>query len=179
MASGSRPAVDYNITVVRHVTKKQVLRRLGVVTTDLGPLTYRQAESYAMDRGGSDYSVPTVVQVSRLGHAIVVYQPLGSRAFFHAKRMSGHALMASFITDVNLDTYLKVARHGTTIRQFDAMFRPPRKGALPEEQGLHFGAPRGNLFARSWALIERVTLTHVSQTWFKQPHPTYVLKGRS
>lgn len=177
--SGIMPADTYDITVLRGVTTKQVLRRLGTVKKDLGPRTWRQAANYAAVRGDRFYSMPTVVQVARLGHAVVVYEPVSARGFFHAHRMTAHALMASFITDVDLDTYVKVARDGALVRKFDPLFGPPRQGALPQEQGLHFGAHHGNVFRRSWAFLERITLTHISRHWFRKPHPTYVLHGRT
>ncbi|HEX3221996.1 MAG TPA: hypothetical protein VHR35_05450 [Nocardioides sp.] len=177
--SGLMPADTYGVTVLRGVRPKQVLRRLGTVEKDLGLRTWRQASGFAFHRMHADYSMPTVVQVTRLGHAVVAYEPVSDRAFFHAHRMTPHALMASFITDVDLDTYLKVARHGSLVRKFDPLLTPPRRGALPEERGLHFGARHGNVFKRSWAFLERITLTHITRHWFGRPHPTYVLRGRS
>lgn len=176
-ADGSYPSDTYTITVLRGASTHQVLHRLGIVKLRLGQQTFRQAEKYALDHLRADYSSPPVVQVSRLGSAVVVYEPLGARAFFHPKRMTPHALMASFTTDVDLDTYLRVARDGRIIRSIDPMSRPSRNGRLPEERGLHFGARHGNPFARSWALIERLTLTHITRSWFRAPHPTYVLRG--
>jgi hypothetical protein len=173
------PGDTYDITVLRGVTAHQVLRRLGQVRKDLGRMTYRKATDYALDRLAPDLSAPTVVQVSRLGHAVVVYESVSARGFFHSDKLTRHARLASFITDVDLDTYVKVARHGANVRRFDPGFRPPKAGALPEERGLDFGEKGGNLFERSWAFIERITMTHISEAWFDQPHPTYVLRWRS
>jgi Family of unknown function (DUF6461) len=179
-ATGLRPADTYDITVLRGVTAHQVLRRLGQLRKELGAMTYQKATDYALDRlDTSDYSTPTVVQVSRLGHSVVVYEPVSDRGFFHSHKLTRHASLASFITDVDLDTYVKVARDGSNVRRFDPSFRPPRAGALPEERGLHFGEKGGNVFERSWAFIERITLTHVSRAWFDRPHPTYVLRWRT
>lgn len=177
--SGLMPADIDDVTVLRGVKSKQVLRRLGTVKKDLGLRTWRQASGYAFDRMHADYSMPEVVQVTRLGHAVVVYEPVSDRAFFHAHRMTSRALMASFIADVDLDTYVKVARHGSVVRTFDPLSTPPRRGALPEEKGLHFGARHGSVFKRSWAFLERITPTHITRHWFRRPHPTYGLRGRS
>jgi len=173
-----RPADTYAITVVRGATKKQVLRRLGVVRTELGDLTHQQASEYAQNRMNG-WGFPRVIQVTKLGPAVVVFEPWTARGFFKAHRLTRRARLASFITDVDLDTYVKVEKHQTRIRAFDPLFRPPRQGALPQEQGLHFGARHSNVFAQSWAFLERITLIHLSRAWINEPHPTYVFRGRN
>lgn len=85
---------------------------------------------------------------------------------------------AHFTTTVELDTYLTVARRGKVVRFFDAGFRPPRRGALPEESGLDWGARRQNTHATAWAFLERVTRIRVSREWFEGAHPAFVFRGK-
>jgi hypothetical protein len=174
-----RPSDTYNISIIRGLTVKQVRHRLGIVRQRLGLMRPKPAENFALDHATRFYETPTIVQIQRLGHAVVVYQPMGSdRTFFRAARISKHALLASFITDVELDTYVEVARNGKVIRQFDSGFRPPRRGALPQEKGLPFGSLKVDIWDTSWAFLERVTLTHISHEWFTTRHPTYWMWGR-
>jgi hypothetical protein len=172
------PGDTYDITIIRGLTRHQVLHRLGVVKRDLGRLTPGQATNFGHVR--HDYSIPTVVQVSRLGRAIVVWQPGGARAFFHESRLSrGTARTADFITDVDDDTFLKIARHGRVVCSFDSYDRPPCRAAVPQVKGLHFGGRHNDPDKTSWALLERVSLIHVTRAWFRRTHPTFVLRGRS
>lgn len=172
------PGDTYDITIIRGLTRHQVLHRLGVVKRDLGRLTASQA----MDYGGisADYSRPTVVQVSRLGHAVVVWQPGGYRAFFHEVRLSrGKARTADFTTDVDDDTFVKIARHGRVVCRFDSYDRPPCRATVPRVKGLHFGSRHNDPDKTSWALLERVSLIHITRSWFRGTHPTFVLRGRT
>ena len=122
-----------------------------------------------------DYLGPAVVQVERLGSAVVIFQRSGFAVSTAIKKLSGKSLVASFSTTVEYDTYATIARRSKVIRQFDVGFKPPKNGALPEEAGLDFGAKHQNIWATAWALNERVTRIHLSQGWFEGPHPTYVL----
>jgi hypothetical protein len=172
------PGDTYDLTIIRGLSPHQVLHRLGVVRRDLGRLTPGQAMDYG--KLGPGYSIPTVVQVSHLGHAVVVWQPGGARAFFHESRLSrGKVRTADFITDVDDDTFLKIARHGHLVCHFDAYDRPPCRAAVPQVEGLHFGRRHDDPDKTSWALLERVSLIHVTRSWFRGTHPTFVLRGRS
>ena len=172
------PSDTYSITVVRGKRVPAVLRSLGVVRRELGRRTPDDAATWMFDHGNHNTLMfPAVVQVQRLGHATVIYQPWGFRASTRMRRLSGKGIAADFGTNVELDSYATVARRGKVIRMFDVMFKPPRRGALPEERGLDFGARRQNQFATAWAFLERLTLTHISREWFEGKHPTYVLRG--
>ena len=172
----STPSDTYAVTVVRGATVRQVMHRLGHVRKDLGRMTFADASGWSLDRMDDDYSMPTVIQVCKVGPAVVVLEPWSARGFSRAHRITRKARLASFITDIELDTYVKVEKHQHLLRRFDTGFRPPRKGALPEEKGLHFGR-KGNQFARSWAFLERLTLIHLSHSWVDRSHPTYVFRG--
>ncbi len=175
-----RPSDTYDITIVRGLSKRQVLHRLGGIHRRLGRRTHVQAADYVLDHVDRFFSGPPVVQVSKLAGAVVIYQPYGFRAAFRPSRMTKHGgFMADFNTTVELDTYVTVARNGRVIRAFDPFFKPPRKGALRAEKGLHFGALHGNVFRQSWAFLERLTRRHITRPWFAEPHLTYVLRGRS
>ena len=117
-----------------------------------------------------------MVQVHKLGPAVFVYSPYDFRPFDRIRRLSTKGIAADFTTTVELDTYVTVARRGKQIRQFDSGFKPPKQGALPEEKGLDFGAKGQNIFATSWAFLERLTRIHVTRDWFEGDHPTYVLR---
>jgi len=177
--SAEDPSDTYEITIVRgKKTAARVLQDLGAVRKELGKMTPDQALAYEIDHVSmDDYVGPEVVQVERLGPAVVIYQPYGFTASSRIEALSSRSLVASFETTVELDTYVTVARRGKVIRQFDAGFKPPAHGALPEEAGLDFGAKRQNIWATAWAFDERVTRIHLSREWFDSPHPTYVLKG--
>jgi hypothetical protein len=174
-----RPADTYAITIIRGLTVHQVRHRLGPTRQRLGALTPRAADNFALEHSTRSFAPASVVQVQQLGPAVVVYQPAGmARAFFKARRISRHALLAAFITDIELDTSVEVARHGRIIRSFDPLFRPPRQGALPQEKGLPFGVPKVDVWDTSWAFLERVTRIHLSHEWFGGTHRTYWLWGR-
>ena len=125
----------------------------------------------------ADYSMPRVAQVQRRGHAVMVYLPYGFLDDELLAGLSRRGVATAFFTDVELDTYVTVARDGTVVRQFDAGFQPPREGRLAAERGLDWGKKRQNVWATAWAFNERVTRTHLSREWFEGAHPTYVLKG--
>jgi hypothetical protein len=175
--SGEDPTDTYEITIVRgKKSVARVIHDLGAVRKQLGEMTPEQAETYQFDHTSmDDYIGPDVVQVERLGPAVVIFQPYGFTASSRIEGLSSRSLVASFETTVELDTYVTIARRGKVIRQFDVGFKPPAHGALPEEAGLDFGAKHQNIWATAWALNERVTRIHLSQEWFESTHPTYVL----
>lgn len=177
------PSDTYDVAVVRGLGVRQVLRIIGPVQRQLDDLTPEQAMDYVFDHTSApphqEISWPTVVQVHRLGHAVVIYLPyafLPSRA---VARLSRRGVTAEFSTTVEYDTYVTVAKRGRIVRSFDAGFRPPRRGALPAEEGLDWGHRRQNIWATAWAFNERLTRTHVSRAWFDGSHPTYVLERTS
>jgi hypothetical protein len=169
----STPTDTYDYLIVRGKTVKQVLRNLGDVQKKLGERTPSEAEEAFFDHFDT---WPSVAQVQKLGPAVFVYVPYDFRALERIHKLSTKGVAADFVTTVELDTYVTVAKRGKQIRQFDAGFDPPEKGALPEEKGLDFGAKKQNVFATAWAFIERLTRIHVSRDWFEGDHPTYVLK---
>lgn len=172
------PVDTYTIVVVRGMRRARVVRLLGGVERSLPRLTPAQADLYVMDHLDPDtYAGPHVVQVARRGRAVVVYAPDRGIADKAVTRMSRHGVATSFFTDVDLDTYVTVSKHGRQIRNFDAGFRPPRRGALPEERGLPWGRPDANIWATAWAYSERLTLTHLSEEWFNTPHRTFIAAG--
>lgn len=171
------PSDTYGLTVVRGLRPKAVLRALGPVRRDLGDRTPAQAFAYLDRHTTDDLEWPTVVQVQRLGRAVVVYLPYNFLTEQHVRRLSRRGVAVDFSTTVELDTYLTVARRGRVIRTFDAGFRPPRKGALPQERGLDWGARDQNVWSTAWAFSERVSRTRISQEWFEGDHPTYVLRN--
>ncbi len=172
------PIDTYSITIVRGKGRAAVLRDLGRVKRELGRMTPDEAGGWMGDHGDQETAeFPLVIQVERLGHAVVIFQTYGFRASQRLRKLSSRGIVADFGTTVELDSYATVARRGKVIRQFDVLFRPPREGALPQEQGLDFGARGQNQFAQAWAFNERLTLTHISREWFEGPHPTFVLRG--
>ena len=172
------PAKAYSITLIRGLTPAQALRKTGVVKRRLGRLNPAEAAHYWYQH--SDVAAgrfPTVVQVRRLGNAVMIYEPYGFRPYFRLGRLSTGGTAAVFKVSFQGGTRVKVARGGKVIRSFSARNRPPRRGALPEERGLDFGARGQNAYATGWAFNERLTLAHISLAWFAGSHPTYVLKG--
>lgn len=167
------PSDTYNVVLVRGLSVKQVMGRLGRVRRDLGERTPGAAEMWFFEH--SERSWPFVIQVHRRGRAVMLYLPYNFVWDKTLAALSRRGVAASFSTTVELDTYITVAKRGKVVRTFDAMFRPPRRGSLPEERGLDWGSRDGNVFATAWAFLERVTLTHVSRDWFASPHPTLVL----
>jgi len=171
------PSDTYGLTVVRGLRPKAVLRALGPVRRELGDRTPAEALAYLDKHTTDDIEWPTVVQVQRRGRAVVVHLPYNFLAEQQLRRLSRRGVAVDFSTTVELDTYLTVARRGRVVRSFDAGFRPPRAGALPQERGLDWGARDQNIWATAWAFSERVTRTHISQEWFEGDHPTYVLRN--
>jgi hypothetical protein len=171
------PADTYTIVVVRGLSRRAVLRAMGGVKRTLPDQTPDQALDYVFDHMGPspDYRIPRVAQVQRRGHAVVVYAPYGILEDSALAGLSRGRVAAEFFTDVDADTYVTVAQRGRVVRQFDAMFKPPKQGALPAEQGLDWGARHENTWATAWAFDERLTLTHLSRSWFEGAHPTVVL----
>ncbi len=169
------PWDTYTIVVVRGIRPAAVLKALGGVKRRTADKTPHQALGYVFEHLGSD-AVPRIVQVQRRGHAVVIYAPLGILSDRALARLSRRGVAAEFITTVELDTYVTVAKHGKIRRSFDAGFKPPRKGALPSEADLDWGTRRQNIWATAWAFNERVTLTHISREWFEGSHPTFIMK---
>lgn len=170
------PSDTYTVVVVRGLSRQAVVRALGGVKRGLPDQTPAQALDYVSDHIRPDYSTPRLVQVARRGHAVVVYAPYGVLENRALARLSRGRIAAEFFTDVEYDTYVTVAKRGRVVRQFDAGFRPPKKGALPAEQGLDWGAKHQNIWATAWAFDERLTLTHLSRHWFVRAHPTLIVK---
>jgi hypothetical protein len=172
------PEVDYEILVIRGLTPAQVRHRLGVVKRRLKDMSPTAAERWVDERVDDRfYTAPAVAQVFRRGPAVVVYIPYWVQSQSTIKRLSRGGLAVHFTTTVELDTYLTVARDGEIVRWFDAGFRPPRKGALPEEKGLDWGARHQNIWATAWAFVERVSRIHLSEAWFNGEHATYLFRG--
>ncbi len=173
------PSDTYTIVVVRGMRRAGVLKRLGGVKRRLSDKTPNEAGLYYFDHLKSDYTGPRVVQVQRRGHAVVVYAPYGILRENALAKLSRRGVAAEFFTDVELDTYVTVAKRGALVRSFDAGFRPPKKGSLPAEEGLDWGARKQNIWATAWAFNERLTRTHISREWFDDVHPTFVMKKGS
>jgi hypothetical protein len=174
------PEDTYTVVVVRGMREARVIKLLGGVKQSLSDMTPVQADTYLVDHTDSEtYSSPNLVQVARRGHAVVVYAPMNMIRGKAIDRMSRHGVATSFFTDVELDTYLTVSKHGRRVREFDPLFRPPTSGALPQERGLPWGKPKANVFATAWAFNERLTLTHLSEEWFNSPHTTFVAGGHA
>lgn len=170
------PDVDYDIVTVRGLTPRQVRRTLGRVEGRLSDMTPARAERWVARRLGRDYSAPCLALVDRRGPAVVVYLPMWT-ALGKLGALSRRGRVAHFLTTVEYDTYVSVAKRGKLVRRFDAGFRPPRRNALPEEAGLDWGAPDQNIWATAWAFDERVTGIHLSEDWFKGEHPAYRFRG--
>lgn len=172
------PQDTYTIVVVRGMRLSRVVALLGGVKRSLPRQTPGQADQYYMEHLNPDtYSGPHIVQVARRGHAVVVYSPDNGITEDAVNQMSRHGIATSFFTDVELDTYVTVSKHGRQIRNFDAGFRPPRAGALPEERGLPWGKSDQNIWATAWAYSERLTRTHLSEGWFNSRHRTFIAAG--
>ena len=178
----SRPSVNYAIAIVRGRTVAGVLRILGV-RRELEPMTRYGAGEYGFTHMDEDtYAMPTVFHVERLGHAVVVYDPSGYRASQRIERLSRRGIVAEFSTTVEMDTIATVAKDGTQVRWVDPFMGYGDGDPLPEEEGLDLGgrAAMRNPWATGWALLERVTLTHLDRQWFsKGRHPTYQARGMS
>lgn len=171
------PDVDYDVLTVRGLTPAQVRRTLGTVTRRLPAMTPARAERWTSSRLDlRDYSAPCMALVDRRGPAVVVYLPYWF-AGDAVERLSRHGTAAGFTTTVELDTYVTVAKRGRVVREFDAGFRPPSRGALPQERGLDWGARDQNIWATAWAFNERVTRVHLGEEWFQGPHPAYRFRG--
>jgi hypothetical protein len=171
------PINTYSIAVVRGTTPTAALQAIGGVRKRLGRLTPQEAADYVLEHAEVDTELPAVVQVQRLGHSVVLYEPLGFRPDFRLARLSANGIAAAFSTTNRGRKDAKVALRGEVIRAFSVGRRPPRRGALPEERGLDFGAPGQNPYATGWAFNERLTLTHISARWFAGKHPTFVVNG--
>lgn len=165
------PSDTYAITLVRGRSVPSVLRILDP-KRELGTWTPSDAYGWYLDRYQAD---PRVTQVEARGPGVVVLDVSGFPGNRELRRLSRRGTVSSFVTTVELDTYVTVARRGRVIRQFDTGFRPPREGALPEERGLGFGQKGVDPWAPAWALNERLTLIHVSREWLLGARPTYVL----
>lgn len=170
------PVNTYTIVVVRGVRPAAVLKRLGGVKRQTPDKTPDQALAYVVEHLGPNYSWPRLAQVQRRGRAVVIYMTYGFLLPQALARLSGRGVATEFTTTIELDTFVTVAKHGKIRRQFDAGFKPPRKGALPSEAGLDWGTRRQNIWATAWAFNERVTLTHISREWFEGSHPTFIMK---
>jgi len=169
------PAEQYTITVLQGLAPRDALLTLGRIHTRLGPLTGLGALQYVESHSAS-HPVPCVVQVGRIGATTVIYQPDGSLASGKIRALGADGMAAYFSTDQNWDTRIQVVDRGHLIRTLDpfAALTQKRGDELPQERGLAIG--HGSPFAVSWALLERLSLTHISQTWLVQTeHPTYVM----
>ena len=183
------PSDTYHLAMVRGMRPRAVLRMIGPVRRRLDGMTPRDAEGWKFEHMDRHYNSPLVVQVAPRGRATFVFVPydfLSDESFERISRRGGKVV--AFTTTVEYDTYLSVFRRGKLIRSFDAGFRPPREGALPQEAGLDWGDRHQNIWATAWAFIERVTLTHIEQGVVPQrppdvrrqaPLPRAVLAGRS
>jgi hypothetical protein len=178
--NGAVPIDTYGVTTVRGLTVRQVLETLGGVQNRERAMTHRDAENLASSLMGRRTSGP-VVQIAAAAGAVFVYQPLGFRAWPRTGQLSRDGIAATFITTVEWDTYVSVARRGDILRKFDIFgyYRGDRAGALPEERGLGIGSRGQNPFASAWAYLERLTLVHIDRDWFMRGrHHTYVLNPR-
>ena len=174
------PLDTYTIVVVRGMRKARVVKLLGGVKRALPRKTPEQAAQYVLDHMNPEtYAGPRIVQVARRGRAVIVYAPYNGITDKAINRLSRRGIATSFFTDIELDTYVTVSKHGHQIRNFDAGFRPPKSGALPEERGLPWGKADENIFATAWAYSERLTLTHLSEHWFDSPHMTFIAAGHA
>lgn len=173
-----RPDYDYEIFVIRGLSAKQVRTTLGTVERRIRDLTPRRAERWVLAHADDKtYASPALAQVTRRGPAVVAYLPYWIQSRRTVARLSRGGVAAHFTTTIELDTYVTIAEDGRVVRSFDAGFEPPRHGALPEEEGLDWGMPDQNVWATAWAFLERVTLIHIAEDWFKSPHPTYRFEG--
>ena len=171
------PNDSYAITLVRGRSLHSVLRILDP-RRELGDRTPGDAYLHYLDHADPQtYVGPRVAQVAAHGPGVVVIDVSGFQSDRQLARLSRRGVVSSFGTTVELDTYVTVARRGRVVRQFDTGFRPPRAGALPQEEGLGFGRKGVDPFSPAWALNERLTLIRVSEEWFSAEHPTYVLPG--
>ncbi len=170
------PSDTYHVITVHGVRPRAVLRMIGPVRRRLDGMTPIDAEDWKWKRMDRHYNSPLVVQVGRRGRSTFLFVPYDFLSDASFERISRRGTVVAFTTTVEYDTYLSVFRRGRMIRSFDAGFRPPREGALPQEEGLDWGARRQNIWATAWAFAERVTLTHISRDWFRGAHPTYVVR---
>lgn len=171
------PAEQYTITVLQGLSPHDAVRTLGRIHAQLGDLTGLGALQYVESHSASQ-PVPCVVQSGRIGGTTVLYQPDGSLASRHITALGAGRMAAYFSTDENWDTKVQVARRGRVIRTLDpfAALTESHRGALPQEHGLRIG--HGAPFAVSWALLERLSLTHITQAWLVDgEHPTYVINA--
>ena len=169
------PADTYTIIYVTGLSAAEVTQGLGSVQKRLGTVTRDRVERYQSHHiDTSTYTAPLVAQVQEHGPGVVAYLSFGLVDDATVAALSSQGTAASFFTDVELDTYVTIARRGEVVRQFDAGSRPPAAGALPEENGLDWGTRRQNIFATAWAFLERLTRIHVSQHWFDRAHPAFV-----
>ena len=141
-------------------------------------MSIEAARSRALDlTSPRTYDGPPVVQVDELQGGVVVYAPYAVEVSGRVAALSRGGSAAAFVTTVELDTSVRVARDGKVVREFDPLFHRARSArALPEERGLRW---RGRWFlASSWQVLERVTDIEVGRSWLlDRRHPTYVLDG--
>lgn len=171
------PAEQYTITVLQGLGPQRAVRTLGRIHDRLGDLTGLGALQYVESHLAA-HPVPCVVQAARIGATTVLYQPDGSLASRHIRALGASRMAAYFSTDENWDTRIEVVSKGRVIRTLDpfAAITHGDRGALPQERGLRIG--HGLPFAVSWALLERVSLTHITQNWLvNTEHPTYVISS--
>lgn len=171
------PAEQYTITEIQGLSPHDAVKALGRIHTQLGDLTGLGALQYVESHSAS-HPVPCVVQSGRIGATTVLYQPDGSLAARHIGALGAAGMAAYFSTDEEWDTKIQVVDHGRLIRTLDpfAALTEHHRGALPQEAGLRIG--HGAPFAVSWALLERLSLTHITQNWLvSTEHPTYVIES--
>lgn len=174
------PMDTYTVIYVTGLSAGEVVRRLGTLDERLGTISGARVNRYQSQhakRGG--YPLPLVAQVQEHGPGVFAFLPYGLVDDETVAALSSGGKAASFFTDVELDTYVTVARRGEVVRQFDAGFEPPPAGALQAEEGLDWGARRQNTFATAWAFLERLTRIHVSHRWFDEPHPAFAYQEQS
>lgn len=174
------PSDTYTVIYVTGLSADEVVQRLGTLETSLGTVSGARVERYQYQHSADGgYDLPLAAQVQRHGRGVFAYLSYGLLDDATIAALSTNGTAASFFTDVELDTYVTVAKRGEVVRTFDAGFQPPAKGALPAEKGLDWGARDQNTFATAWAFLERLTRIHVSQRWFDKPHPAFAYQESS
>lgn len=171
-----RYSSGYTVIFIKGLGVAEVLQVLGGARREAGVLDGAQmAELQDEVTDPQTYEGPTVLTAAAHDGGVVVNVPFGYHVSpRRARALSRGGIAASYGNTVNGDDHVVVARNGKLLRNFDPFLDQSWdwNGPLPEEEGLDLEHDTG---PACWELLERLTSLTVTQAWFEQPQPTYVL----
>jgi hypothetical protein len=172
------------LSVVIGASEEDVIEAFGLDRARVAVVTGKEA--FELQRPGSE----VVVQVARLGDAIVTFEPNGYEGSKHAlaTALSARGRYVSYYEGATAVTEFIYAEGGALLRSFEPLLygsdgEPAR--ALPVEEGLPFDrfeadGQTAKTGRSCLMLIERLTGIQISRQWLlDKPRATYCRAGEA